>query len=235
MKIILKILLLSCLLINTTLELEAQTQRKRFTTDFHIGLNFAEMDINGGANDNNKPKLGMHLGMNFNYKILHNIQIQTGFFVTKKGLKQEIHKREVDPAINDVYVYDTINHTVGNYMQIPLCLGYEVYLSKKFAFNLNAGLYVAYGYKGTYENKQYFKTISSGGAPVENPVEIYTGETFDLNKWRRWDYGAIGSVGFIYDIFMLNFNYEHGFYNISSKDEITLKNRNMSVSLGFRF
>lgn len=235
MKTVFRSLFLICLLISTILEIQAQSERKRFTSDFHVGLNFADMNISrGGTNDFNKPKLGVHLGMNFNYKIFGNVQIQSGFFVTKKGLKQNIHK-EVVSTTNDITITDTINHTVANYMQVPLCMGYEVYFSDKFGVNLNAGGYIAYGYKGTYENKFYMETILEDNTVIRNPLENETGETFDLNKWKRWDYGLIGSVGLIYDIFMLNFNYEYGLHDLSSISTVSLKNRTMSVSLGFRF
>ncbi|MFV0417667.1 MAG: porin family protein [Dysgonomonas sp.] len=235
MKTVFKSLILVYLLISTVFQIQAQSDRKRFTSDFHVGLNFANMDISrGGNNDFNEPKLGATLGMNFNYKIFHNIQIQSGFFVTKKGLKQSIHKEVIEP-LNDITVTDTLNHTVANYMQVPLCLGYEVYFTDKFGFNLNAGGYIAYGYKGTYENKYYMETIFADNTVISNPLEIVNGQTFDLNKWKRWDYGFIGSVGFIYDIFMLNFNYEHGLHDLSSTNTVSMKNRTLSVSLGFRF
>lgn len=235
MKTVFKLLFLVCLLVSTVFEIQAQSERQRFTSDIHVGLNFADVDISrGGNNDFNKPKLGASLGMNFNYKIFHNIQIQSGFFVTKKGLKQDIHK-EVVGTTNDVTATDTLNHTVANYMQVPLCLGYEVYFSDKYGFNLNVGGYIAYGYKGTYENKYYMEIILEDNTVIRNPLETVTGQTFDLNKWKRWDYGLIGSVGFIYDIFMLNLNYEYGLNDLSSINTISLKNRTMSVSLGFRF
>lgn len=235
MKTTYKLLFLFSILVSFISGIQAQSLKKRFTSDFHLGFNFAEMDISkGGNNDFNKPKIGMHIGMNFNYKILDNIQIQSGFFVSKKGLKQKIHN-EVVSAVNDITINDTVNHTVANYMQVPLCLGYEVYFTDKFGINLNVGGYAAFGYKGTYENKYYTEYIYADNTIIRNPLEKETGETFDLNKWQRWDYGLIGSVGVIYDIFMLNFNYEHGLNDLSSINTISLKNRMMSVSLGFRF
>lgn len=237
MKTVIRLFLLVCLLVCAISEIHAQSlkYRKRFTSDVHVGLNFAEMDITrGGDNDFNKAKLGMHLGINFNYKILHNIQLQSGFYVTKKGLKQDIH-RVVESTLNDFTVTDTLAHTVANYMQVPLCIGYEVFFSDKFGFNINGGLYGAYGWKGKYEDKYYLKYVYADGSVVTNPMQQRNGETFDLNRWKRWDYGLIGSVGFIYDIFMLNFNYEHGLQDLSSTNNVSLKNRNMSVSLGFRF
>lgn len=182
MKIVIRLLLLVCLLVGIASEVHSQTKRNRFTSDFHVGFNFSDMNVSGGVgNEFNEPKIGMNLGMNFNYKIYHNLQLQTGFFVTKKGLKQDIVDIETS-AMNDVTITNDLNHTVANYMQFPLCVGYEVYLTNKFAFNINGGAYLAYGYKGTYENKHYVEYRYYDGSIVTNPIETQTGETFDLQK-----------------------------------------------------
>ena len=233
MKIIFKIFLISCLFICISTQTNAQNARKRLTSDIHIGLNFAEMDIKG-ANMYKEPKLGMHIGWNINYKIYQNIQIQTGFYVTKRGLKQHIQETSVNEGAEVVYYGDTLKHTTANYMQIPLSLGYELYLTKKFAFNVNAGMYIAYGYKGTHKEEGFLETRRGNNEIIVETIPSIERDTFGLRKWNRWDYGAILSFGLIYDIYTINFNYEYGFYNISDEGR-NLKNRNPSISLGFRF
>lgn len=234
MKTVIKILSLFLLFSCFVSESQAQYKRKKLTSDVHVGLNFSEMDVNGGQNENNKLKPGAVVGVNVNYKILGNFQLQSGFYVSKKGLKQKVRDEKMT-ELKDVYILDTVRTTVGNYLQIPLAIGYEVYLTKHFAFNINVGLYGAYGYKGTYENKYSQTTKPYGGGIINEPLETETGETFDLNKWRRWDYGLIGSIGFIYDIYTINLNYEKGLNNVSSSGLENLKNRNISILLGIRF
>ncbi|MDR2956290.1 MAG: PorT family protein [Prevotella sp.] len=242
MKTVYKILLLSCLFIVATMGANAQFAKKRFSTDIHIGLNFAEMDIKQlnednkmvGANMYKQPKLGMSIGMNFNYKILYNIQLQTGFFVTKKGLKQD---EETNPNSGTGTQYTVVkkSHTAANYMQIPLCIGFETFFTKTVGFNINGGVYGAYGYSGTYKTESYNVTVNPGEDPVVSEVSIVEGNTYDLLQWKHWDYGLIGSVGLIYDIYMINLNYELGIANLSAIGGQELRNRNMSVSLGVRF
>lgn len=234
MKTFFKIFSIFCLLGCFQFSADAQTVKKKLTADLHAGLNFAEMDVNNGQNEDNKLKLGAVVGVNINYKIYGNIQLQTGFYVSKKGLKQEAHS-ETTTALKDVYILDTVRTTVANYIQIPLAIGYEVYLTKNFAFNVNVGLYGAYGFKGTYENKYSKATIPYGGNIIYEPLQVGSGETFDLNKWKRLDYGLIGSIGFIYDIYTINLNYERGLNNITRESWSTLKNRNISILLGLRF
>ncbi|NDV78800.1 outer membrane beta-barrel protein [Dysgonomonas sp. 511] len=233
MKTLLRILILSGLLLLSINGLYAQRVKKKFTTDFHMGLNFAEMDIQG-ANKYKEPKLGMFLGANLNFKILGNVQIQTGFWVTKRGLKQHIEEKRVDNGTNTVYMGDTIRETAASYLQVPLCLGYEVFLTKKFAVNFNVGGYLAYGFKGNH-HEEGIQTVVQDGVEMPQTLTVFDRETFGLSYWNRWDYGAIAKVGFVYDIYTVNFSYEHGFYNVSGDPNQPLKNRNKSVSVGFRF
>lgn len=234
MKTYFKILFLFCSLFCFISGLDAQIQRKKFTSDVHFGINLSEMDVNDGQNGANKLKPGAVVGVNFNFKLIQNIQLQTGFYVSKKGLKQESHREEIDELL-DTRITDTVKTTVANYLQVPLCLGYEIYLTKKFAFNINGGLYGAYGFKGKYEHK-YSKTVKDyDGNVIVEPLQVSEGETFDVNKYKRLDYGLIGSVGFIYDIFTINFNYEYGLNNVSALQWEQHKNRNMSILLGIRF
>lgn len=234
MKIFFKILLLFCLFSCFFIDAQAQYVKKKLTSDIHVGINLSEMDMGGDQNQYNKLKPGAVVGVNVNYKIIGNIQVQTGFYVSKKGLKQEIHS-EVTTPLKDLYIQDTVRTTVANYIQIPLALGYEVYLTKNFAFNINVGLYGAYGFKGNYEYKYSQATVPYGGHIIYEPLQTATGETFNINRWRRWDYGLIGSVGFIYDIYTINLNYERGFNNVTTENWSSLKNKNISILLGLRF
>ena len=234
MKTVSRIFLLVGLLVLVSSIANAQTIRKRLTTDLLFGFNFATMDIKGG-NMYKEPKVGFTIGANVNFKILHNIQLQSGLYVTKKGLRQHIQRSEYNTAMDVEYYGDTLRNTAANYLQVPLCLGYEVYLTKHFAVNFNAGGYVAYGFKGKNRGEAYATTIKDGVVQgTQITIPSYEEETFALRKWNRWDYGVLGRVGLIYDIWTINLTYEYGFHNVAD-DGRELKNRNMSVALGFRF
>lgn len=234
MKTIYKIFLLCGLLICVSSVMNAQRIRKRFTSDIHFGLNLATMDIENG-NMYKKLKPGVHIGVNFNYKVLGNMQLQTGLYVTKKGLKQHVKDRQENWA-GTILAEDTIRNLTANYIQVPLAVGYEVYLSNNFAFNINVGMYAAYGFKGKYREESSYWTKTENNPPTNT---VYRPEiekdTYRYDMLKRLDYGAIGSVGLIYDIYTLNFTYEYGLYDVSNDVARNLKTRNMAVSLGFRF
>jgi hypothetical protein len=203
------------------------------TADIYAGLNLAEMDIKD-ANMYKQAKIGMHVGINVNYKIIGNLQIQTGFMISKKGLKQHIYTLDTDNA-GTVTTYDERYDATGNYVQLPLNLGYEVYFSRSWAFNINVGAYAAYGYKGK-TLRSSVTTVNDGYSekPTVTTVPESESDTFTPERWRRFDYGLNGNVGLIYDIYTLRAGYEYGLYNISYEDP-ELRNRNFYLSFGFRF
>lgn len=232
MKTIIKISIL-LFLFACCITVNAQKPRKRLTADIYAGLNLSEMDIKD-ANMYKQAKIGMHIGINMNYKIVGNMQIQTGFMISKKGLKQHIYTQETDNTGTKT-TYDERYNGTGNYVQIPLNLGYELYFNKLWAFNINAGGYLAYGYKGK-STRSSVTTVEDGYSegPTITTVPEYEYDTFTPERWRRFDYGLNGTIGVIYDIYTLKVGYEYGLCNISYNDP-ELRNRNFYLSLGFRF
>ncbi len=232
MNTLLKILISTCILIVISSGAELKAQKRRITSDFLFGFNFAEMDIKNG-NMYKEPKIGFLIGANVNFKLINDFQVQTGFFVTKKGLRQDIETVENDEAAGQRTVYHTMRNTAANYIQVPLGIGYEVYLTRSFALNINAGGYAAYGFKGDHRTEEYTVVWLDN---VEYPSAITETETdtFSKRMWKRFDYGAYARVGAIYDIFTINLTYEYGLYNVSNEGSI-MKNRNLAVALGFRF
>lgn len=233
-----KILLLGFILILSS-GIGINAQRNILTSDFFVGVNFAEMDIEN-ANMYKTPKLGMLVGFNLNFKLKHNFQVQTGLYVTKKGLRQHIEQYSTN-ALNTTYIEDTVKHWSANYIQVPLCLGYEYYLTKSFAVNFNVGFYAAYGYKGEYNQEQSRSVIQSDGTTTNGAVEeLEERNIYSRNGLKRFDYGAIARVGLIYDIFTINLSYEYGLANMNNRDSgllnnPSLNNRNIALALGFRF
>ncbi|MDR1091947.1 MAG: PorT family protein [Prevotella sp.] len=235
MKFILKISLwvFSLLLINC-LPANAQYPKKRMTADFRMGMNYPQMS---GTRGSEQFKMGLHIGGNVNYKIIGNFQVQTGFYVTKKGYKT--YQREVHESENNVVRVDEgWYEATGNYIQMPFNIGYELYVTQRIAFNINGGVYAAYGYGN--KGKTKYKGLITTYKPNEYPVYAYPNDqfeelTFSDTRWKRSDYGLNGSIGFIYDIYTINFNYEHGLCNVTQERLQGLKHRVYSVSLGFRF
>lgn len=236
MKFIIKISLWICsLLLINCLPANAQYPKKRLTADFRMGMNYPQMS---GTPGSEQFKMGLHVGGNVNYKIIGNFQIQTGFYVTKKGYKT-YEKKVVVGENNVVRTDEGWYEATGNYIQMPFNIGYELYITDMFAFNINAGVYAAYGY-GNKGRIKYRGLITSVTPNEDEPTYAYPKDefedyTYSDTRWKRFDYGLDGSIGFIYDIYTVNFNYEHGLYDVTQQSSKPLKHRVYSISFGFRF
>lgn len=231
------------LIIFLILTLAIQAQNRDILGDFRVGANFSEMDIKG-ANKYKEPRLGFSIGGSVAFRLFSNIYLQSGFSLTKKGLKQHNTSINViDESMNE-YVENDLKQTIDvNYMQVPLSLGFEIPLSKSFFINMYGGAYGGYAFRGYVIPYTGSSTYWIAGNKTVEWVNNQEEDVFDTRRIKRFDYGAIGSVGFVWNIYTLTFAYEHGLYDIAdintladdSGNKKVLKNRNMSVALGFRF
>lgn len=233
MKVIIKILLVViCVLSFTGLSAQVGLKQKVFH-EFRMGGNSSEMYING-ANYDKKAKIGFHFAYMFSYKFYDPIDIQTGVMLTKKGVKQRINRREEAQIGTEVVVTNTRYEADANYVQVPLMIGWESPYDRLWKFNVHAGGYAAWGFKGktTYKGR-IEESIGTNNEPVITEVNDKW-DTFSNKVLKKFDYGLVGSVGFAYDIYLFNVSYEYGLYNVSNTDT-EMKNRNLTVAVGLRF
>lgn len=218
-------------------------QKRRLIGDFRIGANFSEMDI-AGANKNKNMRLGFSMGGSVSLRLFSNLYVQSGLSLSKKGLRQHDKSISVQDESLGQYVERDLRQTIDvNYMQIPIALGLEIPLGKSTSINVYGGAYGGYAFRG-YVNP-YHGTETYWIAGNKNVVWLNKEEQdiFDTRRIKRFDYGAIGSVGFVWSIYSLTLGYEHGLYDIADVSALTddgsekkvLKNRNISLALGFRF
>ncbi len=225
-----------CILFSYT-SLNAQgIKTRKLRGDFRFGLNFAEMDIQGG-NMYKQPKIGVQFGGTVSYKVLGDFQLQTGFFITKKGLKQHENSYSVDRNSGITTLVDRRTWVDANYVQVPFNVGLEHYFTNNFALNINGGIYVAYGFKGLSNVTGTITTIAGTQTNVSdvNSGDQQTFHLTSLGQLKRFDYGAGLSVGAIYDIYGITMGYEYGLHNISAIAGDVRRNRNFYIGLGFRF
>lgn len=235
---------LTLLTIFLLLGLSLSAQKKSILGDFKIGANFSEMDI-AGANMYKEPRLGFSFGGNVSFRLFSSVYLQSGFFLTKKGLSQHNTDIEIKDESIGAYIEQDLKQTVDvNYMQVPLSLGLELPLNKSLSINMYGGAYGGYAFRGYVI--PYHGTTTYWAAGNKNVTTVSAGEEdiFETRRIKRFDYGAIGSVGLVWDIYTLTFTYEHGLYDIADINALAddgsgtkkeLRNRNMSLALGFRF
>lgn len=235
---------LPILIIFLIITLGIYAQRRNILGDFKVGANFSEMDIEG-ANMYKQPRFGFSLGGNVSFRLFSNMYFQTGFSLTKKGLRQHNTSVDVkDESLNE-YIENDLKQTIDiNYMQVPLSLGFEIPLSKSFFINMYGGVYGGYAFRGYVIPYTGTSTYWIAGNKTVEWINNEEEDIFDTRRIKRFDYGAIGSVGLVWNIYTLTFAYEHGLYDVADINTLAddnsgtkkiLKNRNVSVALGFRF
>lgn len=223
--------------------LNAQAHHRRnFYGDFFGGMTLASMDMEG-MNMFKKYKVGFMVGGNANIKVFHNIELQTGFQLIKKGSLQ--HEKRTFVSAENSWITQTrdLKTTIdANYMQIPLNIGFEVPLTKELFFNMHVGVFGAYGFKGEKKVKGFYQNHND---MIDHSLDQPTKDTFSPTSMKKWDYGVGGNIGFVYDIYILRLQYDHGLANVATnvlagRDEETKElrkwyTRNYSICLGFRF
>lgn len=243
MKTILRLFLIFTLITLSVESLSAQAHyRRNFYGDFFAGMTLASMDMEG-QNMYKKNKVGFMVGGNANFKIFHNIELQTGFHMIKKGSLQHDKRTYVSAA--NLWITQTRDFKTtidANYMQIPLNIGFEVPVTKELFFNMHVGVFGAYGFKGERKAKGFYMNHND---MVEHSLDQATKDTFSPSSMKKWDYGIGGNIGIVYDIYVLRLQYDHGLANVATnvlagRDEVTKElqkwyTRNYSICLGFRF
>lgn len=233
MKVILKtLLIILCFVCVSDMDAQIGLRRKLFH-EFRMGLNSSEMDIKN-ANSDKDVKIGFHFGYVATYKFMEPFQVQTGIFLTKKGMKQSYDKYTETAIGTDKTRIVYRSKLDANYVQIPLMIGWESDYEKEWVFNINAGAYGAWGFKG--RTKQHTTKTEIIGGDYEDIITYDNKDekTFSGNILKKFDYGVLINAGIIYDVYLLNLSYEYGLANVSQNDP-ELRNRNLTLSVGLRF
>lgn len=237
MKTTVKTLLISIVLLTIVQTAQAQAHlRRAFYGDFFAGMTLSTMDMKG-ENFYKKQRIGFMIGGNVNYKLIHNFKLQSGFYLIKKGLSQD-EKSRTNSEAGHIDVVDLETTVDANYVQIPLNLGFEIPLvsAKNLYLNFHGGVYGAYGFKGNIKTRGYTAKEINGVLEDFNYSSVGDRKTFSSSTLKRWDYGLNANVALVYDIYILQFQYDHGLANVATSALGTEWNtRNYSISLGFRF
>ena len=202
-----------------------------------IGLNLSSLSIDNRGIPDNRIKPGINLGFTGNYNFNKNLFLQTALTLSTKGarIKGEaplgfpewaLVAGNTEPVLKSNQIY----------LQIPLQIGYNVSINSKTRLIFNAGPYLAYGIAG---KTQLSADILYGDMIDNTPVEE---KTFSNRGLQKFDYGLAAGIGIDLGEVILQLNYELGLKNIGPINptyfpfyENKYKNRNLSLSLAFKF
>ena len=189
------------------------------TFGIRVGMNSSNMQFSG-EDDSDSPdnKIGFNAGVSVDIPMLQSLYLQTGLYYTTKGYKVE--ENDGDEK------YTT--KATPSYLEIPVMASYRYDFSDNAQLQVNFGPYFAYGIGGKYKEEWSYK-----GEKEEEKEDL-----FGKDKYlTRFDAGLGIGAGFTYSKFFFGLNYQFGLSNIlqDAKDGYSVKNKNLSISIGYNF
>lgn len=185
------------------------TERAEQPVTFGIraGVNFAKQTASSdGYSFSPKNNVGFNAGVSVDIPMLESLYLQTGLYYTGKGYKIEYD-----------YESETVN---ASYLEIPILASYRYNFSESTQLQINFGPYVAYGIAGKSKwNDEGFED-----------EEDYFGDGI-----RRFDAGLAIGAGMTFGHFFVGLNYDLGLTNIVKESDASLKNRCLSINVGYNF
>lgn len=213
----------------------------RFTYEVSAGFNLSTSTLDAETDAiGKKAKPGFQAGAGVNYNFSKSFFVGTGLYYTTKGMIVEGNDYTVGGPVVYIHWEQTINQ---NYLQLPLTVGYKLRLSDKVAGVIRTGPYIAYGIGGKAVTKYTYSGAREGSEKKDR-------KTFGNEGLKENDYGWHAGVGATIGKISIMLNYEMGIPDIdrgdqwnawlnyafsSNTDTNTYKNRNGSLTIGYRF
>lgn len=196
--------------------LSASAQDSPLTWGVKAGVNLSNSSMDVGGLDK-KAKIGFKIGVTADYAITNDFYLQSGLSFTTKGGKIEakVLTEKATISINQLY------------LQLPIMAAYKLEVSPGTKIVINAGPYLAYGIGGK------IKIDGTSGVDLSD-LPFREMDTFDDNGLKKFDFGLGAGVGAEFGSIVVGLNYELGLTNISGGTS-DYKNRNASLTLGYRF
>lgn len=205
------------------LGLSVSAQDSPLTWGIKAGVNLSNASIKDHSGDM-KARVGFQVGVTLDYAITNDFYFQSGLSFTTKGAKNEYefipqdtgHKEKSTKKINQMY------------LQLPIMAAYKLEVAPDTKIVFNAGPYFAYGIGGKIKT-DIVETDSEGNLG-KNKFD-----TFSDNRLKRFDFGLGAGVGAEFGQIVVGLNYELGLANIADWQGGSYKNRNASLTLGYKF
>jgi hypothetical protein len=171
--------------------------------------------------DNNRPKLGIHIGGVVNYAFTDALSVEGSLLLALKGV------RSVDRFEGDKYIY-RVNLL---YLDIPLAAKYVFNLGSLKLYGLG-GPYFGIGLSG--KGKEIY---SGNGEKDINTWTVDWGNDADKDDLKVLDGGMNIGAGIILGSIQMGIFYELGLFNLSPDTDngIKKKNRNFGLTATYFF
>ncbi|WP_214070277.1 outer membrane beta-barrel protein [Mucilaginibacter sp. dw_454] len=187
------------------------------------GVNFAKQVLSP-----NTLPTGAKALTDYNLGVIADIDygkfyLQPGLFFTTKG------ERFVTGTIdaNQTTEGTSSSKFILTYLELPVNFFYKAVLAPDAEFHIGGGPYFAYGLAA---KESFDGTVYHGGFGDHSADPTYAG-----NYYKNPDYGVNFIAGLVLQKYLVDVQYGLGLGNLSYSDTNTLKNRVISVSVGYKF
>jgi hypothetical protein len=220
-----KILLTTTLLISTTL-LFSQTKY-----GVKAGVNFASVNIQreqSNLEGETSSQTSFHIGGFAEMGITSKFYFQPGLTLSGKGYKIKGSKSETVYTLSET---ESINLM---YLEVPLTFLTKFSIGPS-RFSLGAGPYLGYGISGKQKVTLKFDAPGSDeDASSSESADLKFGSK--TGEVKPFDFGLNLSAGYeIKSGIFVNAGYGFGLNNITNKEDTKVKNKVVSISLGYKF
>lgn len=172
------------------------------------GLNIA--GLSGEDAEDIDNKMGIHAGLFYEHMLSEALYLRPGALLSFKGAKAE-----------DEFGGVTFSNSINlSYIEVPIDLVYKIPVGAN-SFNINAGPYVGLLMGAT---SKFDDGTTSESEDVKENVK---GLDFGLNIGAEFQLNAIG-IGAGYGLGLANIDNTEG-------DDATIKNKNLTLYLAYRF
>jgi len=216
-----KIYKLGCLVVFSFIGLNTYAQLP-VSFGVNAGVNLSNAHVEDHIGDI-KARVGFQVGVTAEYALTDAFYLQSGLSFTTKGFKNEYGVAESSISYN-------VKHTVNEmYLQLPVKAAYKFPVMDNMNIVFNLGPYFAYGVGGKTKTE-----INNRVGTIEGTIKDDKYNTFSDEGLKRFDFGLGAGVGAEFGQIVVGLNYELGLINIAREDG-NVKNRNASLTLGYRF
>lgn len=171
------------------------------------GVNMAKVTASSyGYSFSAKNNTAFNVGVCVDFPMMESLYLQSGLYYTVKGYKLE-DDGETEKAS-------------PAYLEIPILASYRYNFSSSTQLQVNFGPYLAYGIGG--------KTKWEYDGESEK-------EDFFDDDFKRFDAGLAFGAGIVFSHIFVGVNYDLGLTNMLKGGDGSLKNRCLSINVGYNF
>ncbi len=175
------------------------------------GVNFAKQTVSSdGYSFSPKNNVGFNAGISVDIPMLESLYLQSGLYYTVKGYKLEDEE------------YSYTETCTPAYLELPILASYRYNISDYTQLQINFGPYLAYGIAGKYKWE-------------DNDGEEDDDDKYFDDDTNKFDAGLAFGAGVTFGHIFVGINYDLGLTNILKDSEGSLKNRCLSINVGYNF